>query len=262
VSSLSSVLVGLALVAYFISAALYLANLHVRHGHFARYAAVAAVLGFLSQSIRIGIVAAHGISPFATPFESLVLVSWAVAALYLIILWLYRLPTVGALEMPLAFLCMLLAIAHRNVVSAVKLSGWMEIHVIGIVISMAALLLAFCCSVLFLVQNKLLKSKKLKGMFRRLPSLELTDSLAHHLVAIGFPLLTLGIITGIVGVHSGLVSRGISSTKIIAAAVTWATYGLYLLSYGALGWRGKRVHYILIVGALAVTLTAALHGLG
>jgi ABC-type uncharacterized transport system permease subunit len=164
--------------------------------------------------------------------------------------------------MPLAFLCMLLAIAHRNIVSTVRLSGWMEIHVLGIVLSMAAFFLAFCCSVFYLVQNKLLKSKKLRGMFRRLPPLELTDALAHHLVALGFPLLTLGIVTAIVGVHSGLLDRGISAAKTTAAAVTWATYGLYLLSYGALGWRGKRVHYILVVGALAVTLTAALHGLG
>lgn len=256
---MSSLLLGLVLVSYFIASVLYLANLHVKHGHFALYGGVIAVIGFAVQTVRMAVI---GVSPFATPFESLILVSWAVVLLYLLILWRYRLPIIGALEMPLAFLCLLLAIAHVKVVSTARLSGWMEIHVVGIVLSMAAFLLAFCCSVLYLVQNKLLKSKKLRGMFRRLPPLEVTDALAHQLVAVGFPLLTLGIITAIVGVHSGLLNRGISPTKIAAAAVTWATYALYLFSYVALGWRGKRVHYILIAGALAVTLTAALHGLG
>lgn len=256
---MSSLLLGVVLASYFLASVLYLANLHVKHGHFATYAGAIAALGFMVQTVRMATI---GASPFATPFESLILVSWAVALLYLLILWRYKLPVVGALEMPLAFLCLLLAIAHRNVISTVRLSGWMEIHVIGIILSMAAFLLAFCCSVLYLVQNKLLKSKKLRGMFRRLPPLEVTDSLAHELVAVGFPLLTLGIITAIVGVHSGLVNRGISPAKITAAAITWATYGLYLLSYNASAWRGKRVHYILIIGALAVTLTAALHSLG
>lgn len=252
-------LLGLVLVSYFLASVLYLANLHVKHGHFSVYGGVFAGIGFILQTVRMLTL---GVSPFATPFESLILVSWAVALLYLLILWRYRLPVVGALEMPLAFLCLLLAIAHRNVVSTVRLSGWMEVHVVGIILSMAAFLLAFCCSVLYLVQNKLLKTKKLKGMFRRLPPLEVTDALAHELAAVGFPLLTLGIITAIVGVNAGLLHRGISPAKIAAASVTWVTYGLYLLSYGALGWRGKKVHYILILGALAVTITAALHGLG
>jgi ABC-type uncharacterized transport system permease subunit len=255
----SYLLLGLALVSYFLASVLYLANLHVKHGHFAIYGGVFAGIGFILQTIRM---ATLGVSPFATPFESLILVSWAVALLYLMILWRYRLPVVGALEMPLAFLCLLLAIAHRNVVSTVRLSGWMEIHIVGIILSMAAFLLAFCCSVLYLVQNKLLKSKRLKGMFRRLPPLEVTDALAHELAAVGFPLLTLGIITAIVGVNAGLLHRGISPAKIAAASITWVTYGLYLLSYGAMGWRGKKVHYILILGALGVTITAALHGLG
>ncbi|MDO8684551.1 MAG: cytochrome c biogenesis protein CcsA [Armatimonadota bacterium] len=261
---MSSPLLGLVLVAYFISAALYLANLHTKHKHFALYGGAAAIIGFVFHTIRLVSMVVSSKSPFATAHESLILVAWAIVLLYLIILAKYRLPAVGALEMPLAVICILLAgsVARRNFESDALLSGWLKIHIFAIILSMAVFALSFCCSIIYLVQNKLLKSKKLRGMFRRLPPLELIDNLAHDFVALGFPLLTLGVITAVIGVNSGLLRGDISPVKIGAALVTWATYGLYLLSYGALKWRGKRVHYILIIGAAAVAATTALHGFG
>ncbi|MDO8589058.1 MAG: cytochrome c biogenesis protein CcsA [Armatimonadota bacterium] len=259
---MSSLLLGVVLIAYFISAVLYLANLHVKHSRYALFGAVFAAAGFVVHTVRVIVVHAGGNTPFSTAPEALVLVAWAIVLLYLIILWRYRLPAVGALEMPLAVICILLAasVAKQQFASGVISSGWLKVHIVAIILSMAAFAVAFCCAVFYLVQNKLLKSKRLSGMFRRLPPLELIDGLAHNLVAIAFPLLTLGIITAVIGVHAGLLRTETSPVKIAASAVTWATYALYLFSHGVLQWRGRRAHYVLIAGAVAVAVTTALHG--
>jgi ABC-type uncharacterized transport system permease subunit len=258
---MSSTLLGITLVVYFASAVFYLANLHVKHSRFALLGGILTGVGFVVHTARVILVHASGTTPFETAPEALVLIAWAIVLLYLVILLRYRLPAVGALEMPLAVVCIILAasVARRDFGGEVLSSGWLKVHVVAIILSMAAFAVAFCCAVLFLVQNKLLKSKKLRGVYRRLPPLETVDSVAHHLVALGFPLLTLGIVTGLVGAESGLLRSGISPIRTIVSIITWLIYGLYLLSYGTLGTRGRRAHYILVVGAVAVALTTALH---
>ena len=254
-------LLDVAVVAYFGSAALYLANLHVKHDRFARYAGVLAVAGFAAQSARlIGMIALRE-SPFATAYEAIVLVAWANVLLDLIVLVRYRLHAVGALAMPLSLLCLFVAasVARRDFEATALLSPWLKIHIAAIILSMAAFALAFCCAVFYLTQNKLLKSKNLQGMFRRLPPLELADHLGRQLVALGFPLLTLGILTGLVGVRLGLLHSVMSPLKTAAALLTWAVYGSYLVACRSVQWHGRRIQYILILGALAVAVTAALH---
>jgi len=258
---MKALLLDVALIAYFGSAALYLANLHVKHDRFARYAAALAVVGFAAQCARLISMIALRQSPFGTAYEAIILVALANVAVYLVVLARYRLASVGALAMPLALLYILVAasVARRNFEATALMSVWLKIHMAAIMLSMAAFALAFCCAVFYLVQNRLLKSKSLHGMFRRLPPLELADSLGRHLVAVGLPLLTLGILTAVVGVRLGLPQSAMAPSKTAAALLTWAIYGSYLLACRSVEWHGRRSQYILILGALAVAVTAALH---
>jgi len=256
----TSSLLGASLVAYFIASVLYLANLHVKRRYFAAYGTAAAAAGFALQTARLVLQTLAHATPFANAPEAIFFLSWAIAASYLVILVWLRLPAVGALAMPLSVVA--LALVYRfPAPSGEPLAGdaWLRIHVVAIVSSFALFVLAFCCAVFYLVQNKLLKSKRLRGMFRKLPPLETVDALGHHLAAIGFPLLTLGIVTGVVGVELASLRTQLSGIKLGAAGVTWAVYGAYLLAHGAAGWRGKRANWILIIGALLVVLTTALH---
>lgn len=258
---MTSTLLGASLVAYFAASVLYLANLHIKKRPFAAYGTAAAVIGFSFQTLRLVIQVMARATPFANASEAIFFLSWAIAAIYLVILIRFRLTAVGALVMPLALVA--LAMVYRfPAAPGEPLAGdtWIRVHIIAIVASFALFVQAFCCAVFYLVQNKLLKSKNLKGMFRRLPPLETIDSLAYHLAAVGFPMLTLGIVTGIVGVElSSIRAAHNSDIKLAASGTTWAVYAVYLMAHGSIGWRGKRANTILIIGAALIALTAALH---
>lgn len=257
---MNSILLGASLIAYFLASVLYLANLHIRNRMLEKYGTTAVAIGFVLQSMRL---VSQGIalgSPFATPPEAMFFLSWAIAAAYLVILARFRLPVVGALAVPLSVIALALAIRFRGYGGGEFVtSGWIGIHVYSIVASLSVFAVAFCCAVFYLVQNRLLKRKKLHGMFRKLPPLEMVDSLAYNLAAVGFPLLTLGIITGIVGVERATADPGESALRVTIAGLTWVIYAAYLLSRTAARWRGKRSNLILIAGAVTIALTTGFH---
>ena len=81
--------------------------------------------------------------------------------------------------------------------SPVLQSHWLEIHIVLAFLGNAAFALAFGIGVMYLVQEHYVKSKNLGGLFGRLPSLQTLDEINYKLITIGFPLLTLAIITGV-----------------------------------------------------------------
>lgn len=260
---MTSTLLGASMVAYFIASVLYLANLHIRRSGVAGYAAAVSAVGFALQTVRLAMQMAVHITPFANAVEAVFFLSWAIAGTYLLINWRFRVPAVGALAMPLSLIVLALAYRLPTEASRELASGpWLRMHVVAIVASFALFILAFCCGVFYLVQNKLLKSKRLHGMFRKLPPLETVDSLAYHLAAVGFPLLTLGIATAIVGVAVSSLRSGASEMRLLAAGLTWAVYAAYLLAHGSAAWRGRRANWILIIGAVLIAATTVMHGLG
>lgn len=249
-----SALLGASLAAFLISSVLYLLNLHAKGNRFATYGTAAGILGLILETVRLLRLTLSHVSPFSTAAESFFFLSWAIAALYMVGLAVFRLYSFGALAMPLSFASLSIA-ARLESMSNVGLftnDGWVRLHVGVILMSTAAFSLSFCCAVFYLVQNRLLKSKKFRNVFRRLPPLETVDKLGYSLVSVGFPLLTFAIATAVVGVRR-------SNLMLAAASLTWLVYGVYLLSRRAPGWRGRRSNWLLIIGAFCLVITTALH---
>lgn len=251
---------GASLSAYFIASVFYLANLHVKNRRLADYGNLLAVVGFGLQTCRLALQIFRHSTPFLNAAEAIFFFSWLTVGLYLAILLRFRLAAVGALALPLATAA--LALIYRlpsSMGNVMATGGWIKIHVIAIVSSFALFTLAFCCAIFYLVQNKLLKSKKLKGMFRRLPPLQTVDSLGRNLVVIGFPLLTLGIVTGMVGVRIASLQAPNAKIRLVLSIVAWIAYAAYLIAHRSTGWRGRRANLILVIGALLIAFITALH---
>src|SRR5262249_23199913 len=81
-------------------------------------------------------------------------------------------------------------------------SMWLPIHVVLAILGDAVFAVAFSASLLYLFQERRLKSHKVRGWMRQLPSLETLDRLNYTCLVWGLILLTLGIVSGIIWAHS------------------------------------------------------------
>jgi cytochrome c-type biogenesis protein CcsB len=134
-------------------------------------------------------------------------------------------------------------------------SNWIYIHTPLVILGYVALFIAFSAAVLYLIQERELKSKHPRMFYNRLPSLEICDDLAYRSLAIGFPLMTLGIISGALWAQSAWGTVWTGDAKILLAFVTWLIY-LLLIHYRLIaGWRGKKAAYLAIVGFVGVVIT-------
>lgn len=167
-----------------------------------------------------------------------------------------RWASLGSLALPLAFVMQFYAstLASGSAGSTEHRSPLLNPHVMAILLGFASFTLAFCLALIYLAQSSLLKRKQLGGVFKRLPPLESVGEGAHWLTIIGFSLLTMSIVTGIIAAPEAWGSRWYLDGRIVASVVAWFVYAAYLTAYMALGWRGRRTIYFLIAGFIVVLI--------
>jgi ABC-type uncharacterized transport system permease subunit len=176
-------------------------------------------------------------------------VSLLACALYLVMRRRYRIDVVGAFVAPLALTFLL---ASRLVAATEPAERYrstiLPLHVTANLLGYAWFSLAFAAAIAYLLQEKRLKEKRLEGIFRRLPALDALDRAEHRFLLVGFPLFTIGIMTGTYWAHE--VEAG-SVTDIARAILGYATWGLFAAVLGlraVAGWRGRKAAYGTIAG--------------
>ncbi len=97
---------------------------------------------------------------------------------------------------------------------------------------------------------------RLKGIFTSASlSLDMLEDLTYRMIAIGWPLLTAGIITGAVWANSAWGSYWSWDPKETWSLITWFIYAIYLHSRYVRGWKGTQMAVIAAVGFLSVIFT-------
>ncbi len=144
--------------------------------------------------------------------------------------------------------------------SPVLQSYWLGIHAFLAFLGNAAFAVAFGIGIMYLLQEHYLKSKNTHGLFKRLPSIQVLDEINYKLITLGFPLLTLAIISGALwAISTGEVySRW--DPKEVWSLITWSVYALILhirLTAGgeARGPRFSRLSAFLLSCSLSSDLT-------
>jgi cytochrome c-type biogenesis protein CcsB len=97
---------------------------------------------------------------------------------------------------------------------------------------------------------------KLKALLQSyMPSLDLLDDVTYRMIAIGWPLLTGGIITGAVWANRAWGTYWSWDPKETWSLITWFVYAIYLHARYVRGWKGTQMAVISAVGFLAVIFT-------
>jgi len=139
--------------------------------------------------------------------------------------------------------------------SGIFQSGWVIFHVTTLFLANALFALAFSVGIMYLLQERQIKSKNFGHLYSRLPSLERLDRINYICLIAGFPLMTAGLVTGFAYASSVWRSPWSWDPKEIFALITWVIYAILLHERLAVGWRGRRAAWLAIFGFSAVLVT-------
>lgn len=244
---------------YLVATVLHLFQLVTLKEEARRWAARATWAGFGLHSLGLLVrFAEAGYTPVTSLHEAMSFFGWCVVGLYLVLQLRYRLPSLGAFASPVALVFVLAATtlpARIDPLPAALQSYWLPIHVILIFIGDGAFALAAAAGVMYLLQERQLKQKKLGAWFHRLPNLDVLDELNYRCLTIGFPLLTVGIITGAIWAQQAWGTYWSWDPKETWSLITWLLYAALLHGRLTVGWRGRRAAIWAIVGFGSVLFT-------
>jgi len=202
--------------------------------------------------------AGYGYVPLSNMYESLIFFSWTIVFVYLILETKYKQKVIGVFVTPFAFL----AIALTSIIPGVNAkitplvpalqSNWLTVHVTTCFFGYASFAISFGISLLYLIREK--KGTKAGGP-TWLPSPSVLDEINYKAIVIGFPMLTLGIITGAAWANYAWGSYWTWDPKETWSLITWFVYAAVLHARFTRDWRGRKAAVLSIVGFAAVLFT-------
>jgi cytochrome c-type biogenesis protein CcsB len=199
-----------------------------------------------------------GYTPITSLHEAMSFFAWSIVGLYLLLQLRYRLPSLGAFVSPVALVFVFAAVGLPGDIQplpAALQSAWLPVHVVLLFLGDGVFALAAAAGVMYLIQERQLKNKKLGALFHRLPNIEVLDELNYRCLTIGFPLLTVGIITGAIWAQQAWGTYWSWDPKETWSLITWLLYAGLLHGRLTVGWRGRRAAVWAIIGFGSVLFT-------
>ncbi len=250
------ILLKLAAVFYLLATVSFIVYVFLVRESISKLSPLILAVGFLLHTAAIAVNFFHTGFPNVTQFrEALSLYSWLMVGGFLLVQINYRLTILGSIIAPLALMMTLGEFAFRagpEELPAGLKSYWLAIHVSLAFLGNAAFALAFGVSIIYLLQERHLKRKKMTVLMKRFPSLEALDRINYILLVWGFPFMTLGIVTGSVwaGIHWG--DYWSWDPRQISSGIAWLFYGALLHGRITAGLRGRKAALLTMVGFCVV----------
>ncbi|MBN2645456.1 MAG: c-type cytochrome biogenesis protein CcsB [Desulfuromonadaceae bacterium] len=259
----SGQLFNLVTLGYFASMVLFVAFLATHSRTVAMLATILAYLGFAVQTVAIGlrwyetyqVPGGMGYAPLSNLYESVVFFSWTILLIFLLIDLKYRQKSVGAFVLPFAFLAMTWAQLRLDssiapLVPALQ-SNWLTYHVITCFLGYAAFAVACGVSIMYLIKVRKEshgEDNPAGGLVGLFPSAKILDDLNYKAIMIGFPLLSLGIITGAAWANYAWGTYWSWDPKETWSLIVWFIYAAFLHARFTRGWAGRRAAVLSIIG--------------
>jgi cytochrome c-type biogenesis protein CcsB len=256
----SSQLFNIVTVSYFSSMVLFVVYLATRSKGVSLGANIVAYIGFLAHTAAIGLrwyesyqlPGNVGHAPLSNLYESVVFFAWTILLIYILLDFKYKQRAVGAFVIPFAFFAMIWAQLQLNsamepLVPALQ-SNWLTYHVITCFLGYAAFAVACGVSIMYLIkvgkEEQSPDGSPVGGILSLFPSTRILDDINYKAIMIGFPLLTLGIVTGAAWANYAWGTYWSWDPKETWSLIVW-------FIYAAFGWVGRRAAWLSIIGFAA-----------
>jgi ABC-type uncharacterized transport system permease subunit len=221
------------------------------------------------------LVQAHRFLPMGVrEVESLL--GLVVVCLFFLVWWLYDAVSLGIFALPATFFLLLepaLGPGRYTFPSEGVRVSWLIAHIIALMLAYTALGFSLLASVMYLVQERRLKSKPKaasgKARLEWLPSLDSLERLAHSTLEFGFPCMTIGLLIGsVLAQETAIGSAYFRDPKVIASFAMWFVYVVLLLVRRGAGLRGRRAAYLsgavflVMLAVMAANVISRVHRFG
>lgn len=133
---------------------------------------------------------------------------------------------------------------------------YLKIHIAAICISYIIFAAASIAAVLYLIQDNAIKTKRTYPILIRLPDLSFLDKLTYRSIGLGFPILTLSVLSGFIGARNvyGSFWQGCPS-RLIYSIVLWLIYAMILHVRLSARMRGRKVALLAIFAFFVIILS-------
>ena len=195
--------------------------------------------------------------PYHDLYGSMSLFGWLLALTYLGLELYHRQRSVGAFVLPFVlvfFLAAHLAPADRLSPPAAH-GATFAFHVTLSILAYAAFALSFVLSLIFLGEERLLRSHKVGDVVWRLPPLELLAQMSQSSVLVGLVSIAIGTALGFVWVDRLSSQYSFYDPKYVITLLLLALYALYFRLARTTAWRGARASKLCIFNFAIVVLS-------
>lgn len=247
---------NLAFGVYILAEIAYVVSFFVRKRTIETAVSTLLIVGLSALTLSIGFRWAEaGHPPFTSMYESVVLFAWATTTAFLsmkrrgIPSWLGA-PVTGITILALGY-ASLLEKTIAPLLPALR-SNWLTIHVISYFLAYGVLTVSFVASAVLLFSS----TKRTDGTDSKTDQRAAQlDAIGYQGVAVGFPLMTIGLLTGAVWADRTWGSYWSWDPKERWSLVCWLVYALYLHVRIVRGWRGRKAASVSFIGFLLVLFT-------
>jgi cytochrome c-type biogenesis protein CcsB len=191
-------------------------------------------------------------------YEFVTALTCVAAIFFLFVMIRYRAWSLGVFVMSAVVVTLGLAetliyTAAGELVPALQ-SYWLDIHVTAMTLATGIFFVAAVLGFVYLWVDRYAKRVTAgravpgNGIIRRLPSIEQIDRLTYRTIVFGFPVWTFGVIAGAIWADQAWGRYWGWDPVETWAFITWVLYAAFLHARATAGWRGRRAHYIQLLG--------------
>lgn len=197
-------------------------------------------------------------APITNKFEIFTVLAFAIAFSYFILELITDIRGTGTFILFFSLVFQIISslfIEDLLQVNEILRNRFLGMHVITALLGYSGFTISAVYGVLFFMLYKNLKRQKYGFLFDRLPSLEVLENLSFYAVMIGFSLLTVAIIIGVIWLPDAFPGFSYLDPKIIMTGIVWIVYTIGILTKLILKLYGKKVILFSILGFVFAMLS-------
>jgi len=231
-----------AITFYSLSIFIYLLYLAIPKKKLGYAGVVTLLIALAFHAVYIGVrIYREGYYFSSTLNDSLIIFSFLLTLLFLILQWIYFEPVLGSIFVPLTMVMLISGITFSSSSPQPIKGWWFPLHIVLTYAGYSFFFLSFLAGIFYMIQERELKGKHIGRIFRRLPPLSVMDEINLKCISYGFPLLTLGIITGAIGAQKVWGTYWSWDPKQVWSFIIWLLYAALLHTRFVTGWRGQKI---------------------